>query len=81
MTKTPWNCKKCGSLLGHWERKCVQYGDKVFHREELTTLSGVQLIGFGRVPCACGAVRDWEPGRQSLEALIALVQKQHKIVV
>ncbi len=70
MTKTSWNCKKCGALLGHWERRdnCGR------HFEVLVTLAGPELIGSGRVPCACGAMRDWEPGRQSLEALLAMVQ-------
>jgi hypothetical protein len=53
-------------------------GGDVIHAEVLTTLAGPELIGFGRVPCACGAVRAWEPGRQSMDALIKLVQKQEE---
>ena len=80
MTGTPWVCRKCGTVLGYWERKCVQYGDAMYHREELATVAGPVLIGAGHVPCACGTVRTWEPGKQMQDALIEgiLISRKEK---
>jgi hypothetical protein len=69
MTGTPWNCKKCGVTLGHWERRdlCSH------HAVVLVTIVGPEIIGIGRVPCKCGIMNEWEPGRVTLNALIERV--------
>jgi hypothetical protein len=70
----PWCCKSCNTVLGHRIRK--HENDR--HIEVLVTLAGPELIGYGRVPCICGAVRCWEPGEAAMDELIRRVQQARK---
>jgi hypothetical protein len=69
MTATPWNCKHCGATLGHWERRdlCDH------HAVVLVTIAGPEIIGIGRVPCECGVMSEWVPGKVTMDALLARV--------
>ena len=62
-TGMPLLCKKCGAVLGYRVRK----HDNGCHIEILGTIAGLELIGFGRVPCVCGAAQEWMPDKQATE--------------
>lgn len=74
MDETPWTCRDCRRVLGLRGRKTVTVEGRE-RKMEILTVGDVELIGFGRVTCSCGAVRVWQPGEAAMQALVEMVQR------